>query len=63
MEEYSKEIIVYKLFAQLNKPTLGYLRAVSEKVGDSYIPLNAQNFCTSEKMSYAEETVEINLVN
>ena len=59
MEEYSKEIIVYKLFAQLNKPTLGYLRAVSEKVGDSYIPLNAQNFCTSEKIFVTRDYEEI----
>lgn len=59
MEEYSKEIIVYKLFAQLNKPTLGYLRAVFEKIGDAYIPLNAQNFCASEKIFVTRDYEEI----
>lgn len=50
MEKISKEIIVYKIGSQPNKPTLGYLRAVAEKEGDSYISLNAENFCPSGKV-------------
>lgn len=50
MDNISKEIIVYKLYDQSNNPTLGYLRAVAEKIGDTYIALNAENFCVSEKI-------------
>lgn len=59
IENFSKEIIVYKLYAQLNKPTLGYLRAVAEKQGDSYIALNAENFCASEKIFVTGDYEEI----
>ena len=45
MDNISKEIIVYKLYDQSNNPTLGYLRAVAEKIGNNYIALNAENFC------------------
>lgn len=50
METISKEIIVYKLGSQQSNLTLGFLRAVAEKVGDSYIPLNSNNFCPSGKV-------------
>lgn len=50
MENTLKEIIVYKLEPQQNNPTLGYLRAVAEKVDDKYIPLNEYNFCPSGKI-------------
>ena len=43
MDILTKEIIVYKLDAQQNNPTLGYLKAVAEKDGESYKPLNSQN--------------------
>lgn len=59
MENFSKEIVVYKLYAQLNKPTLGYLRAVAEKQGDSYIALNAENFCASGKVFVTRDYEEI----
>lgn len=59
MEKYSKEIIVYKLEFQPNKPTLGYLRAVAEKEGDSYVALSAQNFCPSEKVFVTRDYEEI----
>lgn len=60
MEKNSKEIVVYKLGSQQNKPTLGYLRAVAEKEGDSYVALNAQNFCPSEKVFVTRDYEEIN---
>lgn len=50
MENTPREIIVYKLDAQQNNPTLGYLRAVAEKLDDTYIPLNETNFCLSGKV-------------
>lgn len=50
MENTLKEIIVYKLYAQQNNLTLGYLRAVAEKIDDTYIPLNERNFCPSGKI-------------
>jgi len=59
MENFSKEIIVYKLQAQQNKPTLGYLRAVAEKDGDSYIELDALNFCPSRKIFVTRDYEEI----
>lgn len=59
MENYSKEIVVYKLYAQTNKPNLGYLRAVAEKEGDSYTPLNAENFCASEKIFVTRDYEDI----
>lgn len=60
MEEFSKEIIAYKLYDQTNNPTLGYLRAVAEKFGDSYISLNAGNFCASEKVFVTRDYEQIN---
>lgn len=59
MENFSKEIIVYKLYSQANNPTLGYLKAVAEKNGDSYTPLNAENFCPSEKVFVTRDYEEI----
>lgn len=59
MENLSKEIIVYKLQAQQNKPTLGYLRAVAAKDGDSYTELNAFNFCPSKKIFVTRDYEEI----
>ena len=50
MENTTREIIVYKLGAQHSNPNLGYLRAVAEKINDSYISLNSENFCPSEKI-------------
>lgn len=50
MENTPREIIVYKLDAQQNNPTLGYLRVVAEKLDDTYIPLNETNFCLSGKV-------------
>lgn len=50
MDILTKEIIVYKLDAQQNNPTLGYLKAVAEKDGESYKPLNSKNFCPSGKV-------------
>ena len=50
MENTTREIIVYKLGAQHSNPNLGYLRAVAEKINDSYISLNSKNFCPSEKI-------------
>lgn len=50
MENTLKEIIVYKLDPQQNNPTLGYLKAIAEKVGDTYTPLNEGNFCQSGKV-------------
>lgn len=50
MENVLREIIVYKLDAQQNNPTLGYLRPVAEKIDDEYIPLNENNFCPSGKI-------------
>lgn len=50
MENTPKEILVYKLDAQQNNPTLGYLRAVAEKIDDEYIPLNTSNFCATGKV-------------
>lgn len=49
METVSREIIVYKLYAQ-NDSTKGYLRAVAEKQNDTLIALNSENFCPSEKI-------------
>lgn len=57
MENLSKEIIVYKLQAQQNKPTLGYLRAVAAKDGDSYTELNAFNFVLQRKF-LSQETMK-----
>lgn len=59
MEDFSKEIIVYKLYDQTNNPTLGYLRAVAEKVSDSYISLNTKNFCASEKIFVTRDYEQI----
>lgn len=59
MEIFSREIIVYKLYAQQNKPNLGYLRAVAEKDGESYVALNSENFCPSEKVFVTGEYEEI----
>ena len=59
MENLSKEVIVYKLQAQQNKPTLGYLRAVAAKDGDSYIELDALNFCPSKKIFVTRDYEEI----
>ena len=59
MEIFSREIIVYKLYAQQNKPNLGYLRAVAEKDGDSYVALNGENFCPSGKVFVTGEYEEI----
>lgn len=59
IENFSKEVIVYKLYAQLSNPTLGYLRAVAEKQGDSYVPLDAKNFCASEKVFVTRDYEEI----
>lgn len=50
MDILTKEIIVYKLDAQQNNPTLGYLKAVAEKDGESYKSLNSRNFCPSGKV-------------
>lgn len=50
MQTNTKEIIVYKLGAQNNNPNLGYLRAVAESIDNSYMPLNSENFCSSEKV-------------
>lgn len=50
MDILTKEIIVYKLDAQQNNPTLGYLKAVAEKDGESYKTLNSKNFCPSGKV-------------
>lgn len=50
MENTPREIIVYKLYPQQNNPTLGYLRAVAEKIDDTYIPLNTSNFCPTGKI-------------
>lgn len=50
MENTPREIIVYKLDPQQNNPTLGYLRAVAEKIDDEYIPLNSKNFCPTGKI-------------
>lgn len=59
MENLSKEIIVYKLQAQQNKPTLGYLRAVAAKNHDSYISLGSENFCPSGKVFVTRDYEEI----
>lgn len=50
MENNQKEIIVYKLAGQSSNLALGFLSAVAEKVGDSYIPLDSHNFCPSGKV-------------
>lgn len=53
MESYSKEIVVYKLptpQTAVNKPHLGYVRAVAEKRGESYTPLYDDSFCASGKV-------------
>lgn len=59
MEIFSREIIVYKLYAQQNKPNLGYLRAVAEKDGESYVALDSENFCPSGKVFVTGEYEEI----
>lgn len=50
MQFNTREIVVYKLAAQHSNPNLGYLRAVAEKIENSYIPLNSENFCSSGKV-------------
>ena len=61
MENISKEIIVYKLKSQYNKPNLGLLRAVAEKIDGSYIPITSKNFCISEKVFVTHGYEEIDV--
>lgn len=63
MESYSKEIVVYKLptpQTTVNKPHLGYVRAVAEKIGESYAPLYNASFCASGKVFVAGGYEDIN---
>lgn len=50
MQSNTKEVIVYKLGSQYSNTNLGYLKAVAEKIDDSYISLNSENFCPSERV-------------
>lgn len=60
MENMTREVIVYKLGAQHSNPNLGYLRAVAEKVNNSYISLSSENFCPSEKVFVRHGYEDIN---